>query len=248
MSKVVTKRNYDTHIYEVDFKGKATITSIMSYLEDIATYQTDNLGMSVQYLIDNKLAWVVYKWEIHMDKYPELGDTVEVATIPYSIRKFYAYRKYELFNKGEKIGYANSLWFLIDTERRRPCRVTEEIYKIYNLTEEDDEQIPFEKLSKPKEASFKNSFKVRYSDIDTNRHVNNVKYVSWVLENIPLEVMKDYEISDLKVMYQKETAYGETIDIVTEMKKSEGKCSFNHLITNSQGENLTLIKTDFIKS
>ncbi|URZ08697.1 hypothetical protein CLROS_040910 [Clostridium felsineum] len=247
MSKIVTKKNYGIHIYEVDSNGDATITSIMHYLEDIATHQTNELGMSMEYLMDNKIAWVVYKWEIHMDKYPKYGDTIEVATIPYSIRKYYAYRKYEIFNNGEKIGYANSLWFLIDTEKRKPCRVIDEIYKRYNLTKEDTDQIPFEKLRSPKDVDFKNSFKVRYSDIDTNQHVNNVKYVSWVLENVPLQVLKDYKISDLKVMYQKETAYGETIDIITESEESEDKLSYNHLITNSQGEKLTLIKTDFIK-
>ncbi|PJI08494.1 acyl-ACP thioesterase [Clostridium sp. CT7] len=247
MDKIVTKKNYDIHIYEVDSHGKATIASIMSYLEDLATYQTEKLGMSLKYFRDNKIAWVVYKWEVHMDKYPEYGDRIEVSTLPYSIRKFYAYRKYEIFNKGERIGYANSLWFLIDTEKRKPCRITNNIYKMYNLTEEDNEQIPFDRLRKLKQVDYKNSFKVRYSDIDTNKHVNNVKYVSWVLENVPMEIISEHEISDLKVMYQKETAYGETIEVMTNMEEKEGKYIFNHSINNSEGESLTLVKTEFRK-
>lgn len=247
MDKIVTKKNYDVHIYEVDSHGKANIVSIMSYLEDLATYQTEKLGMSLKYFRDNKIAWVVYKWEIHMDKYPEYGDTIEVSTLPYSIRKFYAYRKYEIFNKGERIGYANSLWFLINTEKRKPCRITDNIYKMYNLTEEDNEQIPFDRLRKLKQVDYKNSFKVRYSDIDTNKHVNNVKYVSWVLENVPIEIISEHEISDLKVMYQKETAYGETIDVRTNIEEKEDKYIFNHSIMNSEGETLTLVKTEFCK-
>lgn len=247
MDKIVTKKNYDVHIYEVDSHGKANIVSIMSYLEDLATYQTEKLGMSLKYFRDNKIAWVVYKWEIHMDKYPEYGDTIEVSTLPYSIRKFYAYRKYEIFNKGERIGYANSLWFLINTEKRKPCRITDNIYKMYNLTEEDNEQIPFDRLRKLKQVDYKNSFKVRYSDIDTNKHVNNVKYVSWALETVSEEILNDYKLKQLKIDYDKETAYGEAIKVFSEtIEIDDGYIIYTSLL-NSNGEKLSLVKTIWSK-
>ena len=55
------------------------------------------------------------------------------------------------------------------------------------------------------------SFDVRYSDIDTNMHVNNVKYVSWALETVPKDIVLNYELKNVKVTYEKETTYGETI-------------------------------------
>lgn len=248
MDKIISKKDYNIHFYEVNYDKKADITSIMSYLGDLATYQSEELGVGIDYLMRNKMAWVVYKWDVHMDKYPEYNDTITVTTIPYSIRKFYAYRKFEIFNKGEKIGEATSLWFLINTERRRPCRVPEDIYRAYGLRVEDDQQLEFEKLLLPSEISSEKSFDVRYSDIDTNKHVNNVKYVSWALENIPLDVVKNCSVSSIRVIYEKETSYGETITVQTQMKEIEDKYIFDHVIKNSEGEKLTLIKTEFLKA
>lgn len=248
MDKVVTKKDYEVHLYEIDYNKKVTITSIMQYFEDIATYQSDELGIGIDYLMKNKIAWVLYKWDIHMDKYPEYGDKITVATIPYSIKKFYAYRRYEIYNKGEKVGEANSLWFLIDTEKRRPCKVSEDIFMRYGLTKEDDKQLEFEKLRSPENIDFNKRFNVRFSDIDTNRHVNNVKYVSWALENVPFEIMTKHKISDIRVVYEKEVTYGEAVTVDTEMKEEEEKYSFNHVIKNSKGERLTLIKTILSRS
>ncbi|MFL0252756.1 acyl-[acyl-carrier-protein] thioesterase [Clostridium neuense] len=246
MSKIM-KKDYNVHLYEVNYNNKANIVSIMNYMGDLATYQSEKLGVGIEYLMSNKIAWVVYKWDVHMDKYPEYDDTVTISTNPYSIRKFYAYRKFEIFNKGEKIGEANSLWFLINTEKRRPCRVPEDLYNAYGLTKDDDKQLEFEKLLLPSEINSEKRFDVRYSDIDTNRHVNNVKYISWALENIPSDIMKTCSVSDIKVIYEKETSYGETITVQTQMQETEDKYIFDHVIKNSEGEKLTLIKTEFLK-
>lgn len=248
MERVITDKEYNIHFYEVNYKKRANITSIMNYLGDIATYQSEKLGVGMNYLMDNKIAWVVYKWDVHMDKYPEYNDTITVRTCPYSIRKFYAYRKFEIFNKGEKIGEANSLWFLINTEKRKPCRVNEEIYTAYGLTKDDDTQLEFEKLSVPEKIDFEKKFNVRYSDIDTNMHVNNVKYVSWALENVPLEVVTNCSISDIKVIYEKEVSYGEKITVETEMDETEEGYTFNNVIKNAEGQKLTLIKVILTKA
>ena len=38
------------------------------------------------------------------------------------------------------------------------------------------------------------NFKVRYGDIDSNMHVNNVRYVEWAIESLPLDIVLNYEI------------------------------------------------------
>jgi len=248
MERVISKKDYNIHFYEVNYDKKADITSIMNYLGDLATYQSEELGVGIDFLMEKKIAWVVYKWNVHMDKYPEYNGTITVKTIPYSIRKFYAYRKFEIWSKNEKIGEASSLWFLINTEKRKPCRVPEDIYKAYGLTQQDDTQLEFEKLMVPSKVDSEKRFDVRYSDIDTNKHVNNVKYVSWALENIPIDVVKNCSVSDIKVIYEKETSYGQTISVQTQMEETEDKYIFDHVIKNSEGEKLTLIKTEFLKA
>ena len=62
-----------------------------------------------------------------------------------------------------------------------------------------------EKVEKMQTAEYSKVFNIRYSDIDSNKHVNNVKYVEWGLEVIPVEVITNYELKRVKVDFEKET-------------------------------------------
>lgn len=243
MKEPFFESDYQVHHYEANRDGKVFVTSLMDYLEDNAVNHAENLNIGIDYLLKNKIAWVIYKWDVKINKYPAVTEKLKVRTKPYSIKRFFAYRQYEILNsEDEVIASANSLWFLIDTERRRPTRVSKEIYTKFGLTIEDNDEIEFEKLKDPKDAKYIKEFEVRYSDIDTNNHVNNVKYITWALESVPKNILNNYKVKRLKVNYEKETAYGEIVKILSEVKESEGEYITISRILNSEGEKLTLIK------
>ncbi|MDD3223159.1 MAG: thioesterase [Clostridium sp.] len=243
MKEPFFESDYQVHHYEANRNGKVFVTSLMDYLEDNAVNHAEKLNIGIDYLLKNKIAWVIYKWDVKINKYPVVTEKLKVRTKPYSIKRFFAYRQYEILNsEDEVIASANSLWFLIDTERRRPTRVSKEMYTKFGLTIEDNDEIEFEKLKDPKDAKYVKEFEVRYSDIDTNNHVNNVKYITWALESVPKNILNNYKVKRLKVNYEKETAYGEIVKILSEIKESEGEYITISRILNSEGEKLTLIK------
>ncbi|KAI3801894.1 hypothetical protein L1987_30011 [Smallanthus sonchifolius] len=43
----------------------------------------------------------------------------------------------------------------------------------------------------------------RWSDLDVNQHVNNVKYVGWILEGVP-QVVEKYELASITLEYRRE--------------------------------------------
>jgi medium-chain acyl-[acyl-carrier-protein] hydrolase len=246
MSKipVATDRNYNIHYYEVDIHKRVLITSIIDYLGDMAMYQSEMFGVGIEYLKQNKMAWVLYKWDITMESYPLLNETIKVRTFAYSFRKFFAYRKHEIFDaKGNKIGYANSVWILINLDRRRPIRITKNMFETYGIDETNNTPIEIEDIKPLVSVDCERSFQVRYSDIDTNMHVNNVKYAAWALETVPKEVVLNCELRNIKVTYIKETTYGETIKVSTEVIKQENGMICRHKIINEEGTELTLLET-----
>ena len=144
---VVTDRNYNIHYYEVDIHKRALITSIIDYLGDMAMYQSEILGVGIDHLKENKMAWVLYKWDITMESYPLLNEIIKVKTFAHSFRKFYAYRKYEIIDaEGNKIGYASSVWILINTDRRRPIRITKDMYATYGIDDSNNTSIDIENI------------------------------------------------------------------------------------------------------
>ncbi|MBK5241171.1 acyl-ACP thioesterase domain-containing protein [Clostridium sp.] len=245
---VITDRNYNVHYYEVDIHKRALITSIIDYLGDMAMYQSEILGVGVDYLKENKMAWVLYKWDITMESYPLLNETIKVKTFAHSFRKFYAYRKYEIIDgRGNKIGYASSVWILINTDRRRPIRIISDMYEVYGIDDSNNDALNIKDIQGINTVHEEKSFNVRYSDIDTNMHVNNVKYVAWALETIPKDIVLNYELKNIRVTYIKETTYGETVNVSTEIIREESKTICKHKIVNEDGTELTLLESTWFK-
>jgi medium-chain acyl-[acyl-carrier-protein] hydrolase len=247
-SPVATERNYNIHYYEVDIHKRALITSIIDYLGDMAMYQSETLGVGIDHLKENKMAWVLYKWDITMESYPLLNETIKVKTFAYSFRKFYAYRKYEIYDvEGNIIGYASSVWILINTDRRRPIRISRDMCEAYGIDDNNGNALEIAGIQDIDKIHEERNFKVRYSDIDTNMHVNNVKYVVWALETVPKDIVLDYELKNIKVTYEKETTYGETIKVSTEVIREKDKTICRHKIINDTGTELTLLESTWLK-
>ncbi|MDT8718669.1 acyl-ACP thioesterase [Clostridium sp. 19966] len=245
MGNVVTTKEYDIRYYEVDYKKRLFLKTMMEYFSDTSTYQSEKLGVGIDYLKKNNLGWILYKWDIKIKEYPLYGETVKVSTEAYGINKFYAYRKFKIENQsGEVIVEADSIWLLLDIERRRPVRVNEEMFKAYGVEGNGVKTIDIENIAEITEVDGEKFFNVRYSDIDTNRHVNNVKYVEWALEVVPTDVMINRKLNRIKITYNKETTYGETVKAkIQKVESEENGIKYLHAIEDSEGKELTRIET-----
>lgn len=105
-----------------------------------------------------------------------------------------------------------------------------------------------EDVMKVEEVSNEKQFQIRYSDIDSNGHVNNVKYVEIALEAVPLEIMKDYTLTRTKIIFEKETKYGDVVTILTEVKEEkDNEIKTIHLIKSNDGRELTKLEMDWKK-
>jgi len=243
LEKSTFEKEYEVQYYEIDFKGRLLVTSLINYFGDIATKHSQVIGGSLEYLKEKGIAWVLYKWNIHIDRYPHYGEKITVRTKACSFKKFYAYRTFEVLDKeGNIIAGADSVWILIDIDRRKILRITEDMYEMYGISEKNKELLYVKKIKLPKKFSIEKSFKVRYSDIDTNRHVNNVKYVDWMIETIPLDIVLNYSIKNLNITYEKEALYGENITIYTELKKQDEGYISLHEIVDKEGKKLSAIE------
>ena len=91
----------------------------------------------------------------------------------------------------------SALFLLIDIVKRRAIKITDDQYKAYNVDKNSTTKKligSLERLEKVKNKEYVSNFKVRYSDIDFNKHVNNVKYVQWFMDSVPQEIREEYEL------------------------------------------------------
>lgn len=237
---------FEVHYYEINKFREATPVSILNYLEEAAVCHSWDMGVGFERLTADGYTWVLAKWLLKIDRLPLFGEKLTVETWPSGFEKFFATREFIIKDKdGNIIVRATSLWVLISIDKKRPVRIPEEISSAYVINEERAINEHFRDFQKIEAYDNIRQDYVRRSDIDTNNHVNNTKYVEWAIETIPDDVYENYYLSSLEVVYKKETAYGSMIySSCKEMIKNDFEGEYTHSITSEDGTaELVLIYT-----
>ena len=79
---------------------------------------------------------------------------------------------------------------------------------------------------------------VGYSDIDANRHLNNSKYVDFIMDCFSLNDHEKYSITSIEVNYSKEALPGDSITIYKDMSQSHSNLIYIEGL-NEKDNNLT---------
>ena len=88
-------------------------------------------------------------------------------------------------------------------------------------------------------------FHVRKSDIDVNRHVNNIRYVDWAFDALPEELALGGTLRRLQIHYKKEVHYGEPVVARTEMLERDGHMVACHGIYAGEELRCSLVITSY---
>ena len=234
------ERDYFIHYYHTDLKKKASIFSLLRYFEDIAILHSEHVNRGIDYYLQHHVGWVLYKWDIKIIRYPEFKETVKVRTKPSYLKGFHAYRYFDILDlKGNQIVSANSMWLFLNTDTKKPTRITEDIFVGYGVNKNTMTELEFGSIKEISKVDAEKKFDVRYIDIDSNHHVNNIRYVEWALEMVPQNILNNHDLNHLKVNYKKETAYGNCITSSIDIQKEEDKIRCIHQI--SSGESVLCI-------
>ena len=111
---------------ETDIDAKLSLTGIMNYMQDCSTMQSEDAGVGISYLGQEKKAWLLSSWQIVIERRPVLGERIRVVTWPYAVKGLYALRNFAILDEnGGYLVKANSYWFLMNTETGRPMRIME---------------------------------------------------------------------------------------------------------------------------
>ncbi len=206
------KEAFKIRSYELDAGGRASIQSICNYLQEIASIHAAKLGFSVTDLFKRNLTWVLSRLHVQMEKYPQWGDTITIETWPSTMTRMFSLREFIIRNaQDEIIGKATTSWMLLDIVVKKAIEIPEFIRSIRTWDANRAVEDTFNKLPAPKETPFQKSFNVRLSDLDINQHVNNVIYIEWAIEAIPIDYLRDYFIAGLEISFRAECHYGDRI-------------------------------------
>lgn len=193
---------------EVDRNERLTLPGIINYFQDCSIFHSESIGFGVSRLKEEERGWILSGWQIVMERYPTLGETVRVCTWPTSFKGILGERNFLMMDKaGNHVAYANSVWVYMDRRKGRPVKPDEEEIKAYGMEKPLDMDYASRKIPLPGQSQEGECFQVRKYHIDTNEHVNNCQYVQMALEVLQEEMM----VRQLRVDYKKSAVYGDII-------------------------------------
>ena len=193
---------------ETDSGQKMTFQALTNYLQDCCIFQSEDLGIGVDYLKEHAQAWFLASWQIVVERLPVLGEKITVKTWPYNFKGFYGYRNFTIEDAEGKIyAYADSQWIFMDLKRERPARISDKMLEEYQMEEPFKMDYADRKIKLPEKMQEKESFQIRPEQIDTNHHVNNEQYIAMGKNYLP----ENFNIHKMRAEYRKAAVLGDKV-------------------------------------
>lgn len=240
-------QTYRVRSYECGPDGKVRFSHICNYLQEAASIHAEKLGFSKKNFQHLNLTWVMTRMHVRLQCYPEWSDDVTILTFPHGMRKLKAYRDFILTSSnGSPIGTATSEWMVMDVKTRKAGRLPEFVETGSNTVREPVfKEAPFSRLSFDRNNSqiIEKQFSVQHAHVDLNGHVNNVRYLEWMMECAP-EIDSGLRVSDMEVVYRAEAKHGDTVTAQCAQRTDGSRA---HQVLAADGRELIIARTEWNK-
>jgi len=223
-------KEFELRYFEVNKLGKASPTTILTLLEETAAEHCASINYSLYQLEKENIGWVLISGVLEMERYPNYKEKITIRTWLSEYTGIKGLRENIIYDSENNIiGRAKGIWVFFNIERRRPVKIFDDIIEKWSFSKEESinynvsEKIPV--IDKP---DYELKFKVNGYDTDMNKHVSNIKYLQWVLESVPEEIINNYYLHSIDGRFIAEANYGQNILSLT--KKETNDTSFIHTI------------------
>ncbi|TYJ43617.1 hypothetical protein E1A91_A03G165400v1 [Gossypium mustelinum] len=220
--------------YEVGPYKTATLESLLNLFQETALNHVWMSGLlsngfgATHGMVRNNLIWVVSRMQVQVDHYPIWGEVLEIDTWVGASGKNGMRRDWLIRSQATGITYARatSTWVMMNEKTRRlskmPEEVRDEISPWFVDKRAINEDVPEKIVKLDDNARYVNSdLKPKRSDLDMNHHVNNVKYVRWMLETIPDKFLESHQLSGIVLEYRRECGSSDRVQSLCQPDEDE---------------------------
>lgn len=209
------KETYFLSAGEVNAEGELSLPLLTSKIIEIATADSNGLGVGNPSMSHLGCGWVLSRLTIEMREYPKVNTSYTLTTWVEDWNRHFSTRCFRVDDhEGRPIGYARSIWMVMDTQ-------THENRGLDHLSLPEGElrpksECPIERQRKhlPMDAGDTcRRYRFKYCDIDFYRHVNTVRYVELLLNGYSLEEMDSHRVGRIELSFLHEGHYGTEVEI-----------------------------------
>jgi len=236
---------YVVRSYELDPSARLQVASFLNFMQETAAADTLARGLSARDLSARTQAWVLSRLALEVHDRPGWRDEVLVRTWASGIDgRLLALRDFQFEDgEGRILAHCTTAWLYVDLASRRLLRVDQGLLEGYPTRHEHVLPAPPAKLPPLQDGGEEHDFAVRYRDVDVNQHVNNARYVEYVIASVPVELLEAGSLTALEINFTAEARLGDRVtvrcrrdDSEDELADADGAAALEHSVRRARDD------------
>ncbi|HON79535.1 MAG TPA: thioesterase [Spirochaetota bacterium] len=223
--------------YETDPHGRMSMVTLCNYFQEIGFNHAERLFNSLPADEVEQYAYVLTRLHVIMENPVCRKDTISITSWLLPMTGRFAIRNFRVYDSsGNTVARGINSALFFDLNERRPVPIPENAKAIPVkdcMAIHDD----FSPLPRPERNDCETEFTVRYNDIDTYRHVNNVRYIEWAVETLPFEIRNNCFLEEMEINFRAETGFGDVLRSSAEINRDDAAITCHHCITRTDNGN-----------
>ncbi|MDR0892152.1 MAG: acyl-[acyl-carrier-protein] thioesterase [Mediterranea sp.] len=204
--------------FHTDFSGHLMLSVLGNHFLNCAGFHASERGFGMGTINEANYTWVLSRLAVELTELPAQYEKFTVQTWVENVYRLFTDRNFAVTAQdGRQIGYARSIWAMIDMDTRKPA----DLLTLHDGNIVDyicDEPCPIDKPSRIKlgEGQLVDTLTMRYCDIDINGHVNSIRYIEHILDLFPIHIYKEKRIRRFEIAYVTESYFGDQLTFYRE--------------------------------
>ena len=212
MAEISTYKNM-VQPKSVDCTRRASVAAMIGYMLDVAGEDADKKGFGISALDSASNTWVLSRLAVDIIAQPKQYEDIAIDTWVNEFNRLSSTRNFRIRRGEECVAKGVSQWCMLNMETRQVVDMSQ--LKETYMQAMVDEPSPISAPARLRPIAPANSASrpVVYSDIDFNRHMNTMRYVDFIFDNMPLELIEQNNGLRIDLNFIAEALYGETLTI-----------------------------------
>lgn len=209
----VFRKKYIVGLSDADFKQRLKLSTLFGYFQDAASMAVENLGIGFNVMTEKfSVTWALVRIRVEIERYPKWNEEITVETWPQEPKKYDFDRDYAVLDSdGNVIIRAISTWILLDINTRELRKSEWIALKFPPFSKDRAIDCKLSKIRHSGELEMAYSKVIGYSDVDFNGHLNNSRYIDFIMDCFPVQSHKKYDVRSIEVNYINEAMPGEEL-------------------------------------
>ena len=183
MSEWVYEQSYQVPASETDVFGVWKYAALFAQMQTLGERHAQELQVGRAHLLQRGVAWVVARVKLEMYRMPRADEVIRMKTWPGVPLKFIFPRYYWFETEhGEELGKGVTVLSLLDLEKREIVIKTAPYVSHFPNNLDSSGLLPVPTHIILDQMEHEVVHQPSYSDLDSNQHVNNARYLEWVFD------------------------------------------------------------------